>query len=76
MSLEEALVVFVYQGLSTDPPKVIVARFTGSLECPTPVEVLYLVEPIDEVAIQSLQTYKEKKFVDVSKEDLELIHKF
>ncbi|KAM0003291.1 putative Heat shock protein Hsp90 family [Helianthus debilis subsp. tardiflorus] len=36
------------------------------------IEVLYLVEPIDEVAIQNLQTYKEKKFVDVSKEDLEL----
>ncbi|XP_022776681.1 heat shock protein 90-5, chloroplastic isoform X3 [Durio zibethinus] len=34
--------------------------------------VLYLVEPIDEVAIQNLQTYKEKKFVDISKEDLEL----
>ncbi|XP_059648700.1 heat shock protein 90-5, chloroplastic [Cornus florida] len=36
------------------------------------LEVLYLVEPIDEVAIQNLQTYKEKKFVDISKEDLEL----
>ncbi|KAK8950073.1 hypothetical protein KSP40_PGU020427 [Platanthera guangdongensis] len=36
------------------------------------IEVLYLVEPIDEVAIQNLQTYKEKKFVDISKEDLEL----
>jgi HSP90 family molecular chaperone len=34
--------------------------------------VLYLIEPIDEVAIQNLQTYKEKKFVDISKEDLEL----
>ncbi|EPS64640.1 hypothetical protein M569_10141, partial [Genlisea aurea] len=34
--------------------------------------VLYLVEPIDEVAIQNLQTFKEKKFVDISKEDLEL----
>lgn len=34
--------------------------------------MLYLVEPIDEVAIQNLQTYKEKKFVDISKEDLEL----
>ena len=37
-----------------------------------PIQVLYLVEPIDEVAIQNLQTYKEKKFVDISKEDLEL----
>ncbi|XP_020267789.1 heat shock protein 90-5, chloroplastic [Asparagus officinalis] len=36
------------------------------------IEVLYLVEPIDEIAIQNLQTYKEKKFVDISKEDLEL----
>ncbi|KAL6187851.1 hypothetical protein ACLB2K_039246 [Fragaria x ananassa] len=36
------------------------------------IEVLYLVEPIDEVAIQNIQTYKEKKFVDISKEDLEL----
>ncbi|XP_047310073.1 heat shock protein 90-5, chloroplastic [Impatiens glandulifera] len=36
------------------------------------IEVLYLIEPIDEVAIQNLQTYKEKKFVDISKEDLEL----
>ncbi|TYI46319.1 hypothetical protein E1A91_D13G099400v1, partial [Gossypium mustelinum] len=35
-------------------------------------KVLYLIEPIDEVAIQNLQTYKEKKFVDISKEDLEL----
>ncbi|KAA8529284.1 hypothetical protein F0562_033917 [Nyssa sinensis] len=36
------------------------------------IEVLYLIEPIDEVAIQNLQTYKEKKFVDISKEDLDL----
>ncbi|KAG6426175.1 hypothetical protein SASPL_110393 [Salvia splendens] len=36
------------------------------------IEVLYLVEPIDEVAIQNIDTYKEKKFVDISKEDLEL----
>ncbi|XP_044489472.1 heat shock protein 90-5, chloroplastic [Mangifera indica] len=36
------------------------------------IEVLYLIEPIDEVAIQNLQIYKEKKFVDISKEDLEL----
>lgn len=36
------------------------------------MQVLYLIEPIDEVAIQNLQTYKEKKFVDISKEDLEL----
>ncbi|KAH9707798.1 Heat shock protein 90-5 [Citrus sinensis] len=36
------------------------------------IEVLYLIEPIDEVAIQNLQTFNEKKFVDISKEDLEL----
>lgn len=36
------------------------------------IEVLYLIEPIDEVAVQNLQTYKEKKFVDISKEDMEL----
>ncbi|KAJ4980467.1 hypothetical protein NE237_031304 [Protea cynaroides] len=35
-------------------------------------EVLYLVDPIDEVAIQSLKSYKEKNFVDISKEDLDL----
>ncbi|KAK4260942.1 hypothetical protein QN277_004000 [Acacia crassicarpa] len=31
-----------------------------------------LVQKDIEVAIQNLQTYKEKKFVDISKEDLEL----
>ncbi|MBA0675245.1 hypothetical protein Goari_016799 [Gossypium aridum] len=36
------------------------------------LEVLYLVDPIDEVAIQSLKSYKEKNFVDISKEDLDL----
>jgi heat shock protein beta len=36
------------------------------------IEVLFLVEPIDEVAITNLQSYKDKKFVDISKEDLEL----
>lgn len=30
------------------------------------------MEPIDEVAITNLQSYKDKKFVDISKEDLEL----
>ncbi|KAF3786209.1 Heat shock protein 90-6 [Nymphaea thermarum] len=35
-------------------------------------EVLFLVDPIDEVAIQSLKSYKEKNFVDISKEDLDL----
>ncbi|KAJ0111859.1 hypothetical protein Patl1_01857 [Pistacia atlantica] len=36
------------------------------------LEVLYLVDPIDEVAIQNLKSYKEKDFVDISKEDLDL----
>jgi heat shock protein beta len=36
------------------------------------MEVLYLVDPIDEVAIQNLKSYKEKNFADISKEDLDL----
>ncbi|XP_021867040.2 heat shock protein 90-6, mitochondrial [Spinacia oleracea] len=36
------------------------------------LEVLFLVDPIDEVAIQNLKAYKEKKFVDISKEGLDL----
>ncbi|CAK9133364.1 unnamed protein product [Ilex paraguariensis] len=36
------------------------------------LEVLYLVDPIDEVAIQNLKSYKEKNFVDISKEDLDV----
>ncbi|CAA0837042.1 HEAT SHOCK PROTEIN 89.1 [Striga hermonthica] len=36
------------------------------------IEVLFLVDPIDEVAIQNLKAYKEKNFVDISKEDLDL----
>ncbi|KAJ3675265.1 hypothetical protein LUZ60_004307 [Juncus effusus] len=35
-------------------------------------EVLFLVDPMDEVAIQNLKTYKEKNFVDITKEDLDL----
>lgn len=34
--------------------------------------MLFLVDPIDEVAIQNLKSYKEKNFVDISKEDLDL----
>lgn len=30
------------------------------------------MEPIDEVAISNLQSYKDKKFADISKEDLDL----
>ncbi|XP_047320507.1 heat shock protein 90-6, mitochondrial [Impatiens glandulifera] len=36
------------------------------------LEVLFLVDPIDEVAIQSLKSYKDKNFVDISKEGLDL----
>ncbi|KAI9080959.1 hypothetical protein K1719_037120 [Acacia pycnantha] len=36
------------------------------------LEVLYFVDPIDEVAIQNLKSYKEKNFVDISKEDLDI----
>ncbi|GMG98753.1 hypothetical protein Nepgr_000593 [Nepenthes gracilis] len=36
------------------------------------LEVLFLVDPIDEVAIQNLKSYKDKNFVDISKEDLDL----
>ncbi|KAG6545602.1 hypothetical protein Mapa_012956 [Marchantia paleacea] len=36
------------------------------------LEVLFLVEPIDEVAVTNLASYKDHKFVDVSKEDLDL----
>ncbi|KAE9614679.1 putative Heat shock protein Hsp90 family [Lupinus albus] len=36
------------------------------------LEVLFLVDPIDEVAVQNLKSYKEKNFVDISKEDLEI----
>ncbi|KAM0944143.1 putative Heat shock protein Hsp90 family [Dioscorea sansibarensis] len=35
-------------------------------------EVLFLVDPMDEVAIQNLKSYKDKNFVDISKEDLDL----
>lgn len=35
-------------------------------------EVLYLTEPIDEVAIQNLAEYNDKKFVDVSREGIDL----
>lgn len=40
------------------------------------MQVLFLVEPIDEVAITNLQSYKDKKFVDISKEDLDLGKEF
>jgi hypothetical protein len=35
-------------------------------------QVLFLLEPIDEVAVTNLHTFKQKMFVDVSKEGLEL----
>ena len=34
--------------------------------------MLYLTEPIDEVAIQNLAEYNDKKFVDVSREGIDL----
>lgn len=46
-------------------------KVTTALYC-VALQVLYLVDPIDEVAIQNLQTYKDKKFVDIRKEDLDL----
>lgn len=36
------------------------------------VQVLFLVEPIDEIAITNLRSYNDKDFVDISKEDLDL----
>lgn len=35
-------------------------------------QVLYLTEPIDEVAIQNVAEYDDKKFVDVSREGIDL----
>jgi heat shock protein beta len=36
------------------------------------LEVLYLVEPMDELVMQHLKQYKDKNFVDISKDDLDL----
>ena len=35
-------------------------------------EVLYLTEPIDEVAVQNLEEYEGLKLADVSREDLQM----
>lgn len=40
--------------------------------CHVALQVLYLTEPIDEVAIQNLAEYGDKKFVDVSREGIDL----
>lgn len=42
-----------------------------SVDC-TSFQVLFFVDPMDEVAIQNLKSYKEKNFVDISKEDLDI----
>ena len=39
---------------------------------PAWVQVLYLTEPIDEPALNSISEYEGKKFVDVTREGLEL----
>lgn len=36
------------------------------------MQVLFLIDPIDEVAVTNLKSYKEKDFIDISKEDLDL----
>jgi len=36
-------------------------------------EVLFLIEPLDEITFQSLQQYKEYKLVDLTKDDLDFI---
>jgi heat shock protein beta len=36
------------------------------------LEVLYLVEPIDEITLTNLQNYDDKPLVDVSKDELDL----
>jgi len=36
-------------------------------------EVLFMVEPLDEITFQSLEAYKDLKLVDLTKEDLDLI---
>lgn len=35
-------------------------------------QVFFLIDPIDEVAITNLKSYKDKKFEDINKEDLDL----
>ena len=44
----------------------------AGLTCHAVLQVLYLTEPIDEVAIQNLAEYDDKKFVDVSREGIDL----
>lgn len=36
------------------------------------MQVLFLVDSIDEVAVTNLKSYNEKEFVDITKEDLDL----
>ena len=44
----------------------------STVHCCMSLQVLYLTEPIDEVAIQNLAEYDDKKFVDVSREGIDL----
>ena len=36
------------------------------------LQVLFLVDPVDKVAIQNLKSYKDKNFVDITKQGLDL----
>lgn len=36
------------------------------------MQVLFLVDPIDEVAVTNLKSYNDKNFMDITKEDLDL----
>ena len=44
----------------------------ADVPCDVTLQVLYLTEPIDEVAIHNLAEYGDMKFVDVSREGIDL----
>lgn len=65
-------------GFSNPPPEFVINSWSCilqllfmSVDC-TSFQVLFFVDPMDEVAIQNLKSYKEKNFVDISKEDLDI----